>query len=47
MECQRSVNNFQSCIMDNPSAVQLHQPFIKLLATFMGKNASNDIATTS
>jgi hypothetical protein len=33
--------------MNYSRAVQWHTPIITLLAAFLGKNASNDIATTS
>jgi len=46
-ECQRSVNNFSSCMLHNSRAVQRHTPIIIILAAFIGKNASDDIATTS
>jgi len=47
IECQRSVNDFWSCIFDCPSAVQRHWPIIIVLAAVMGKNACDDIATAS
>jgi len=46
-ECQRSVNHFWCCIMDTPSTVHRHLPISNVSAAFMGKNASDYIATTS
>jgi len=46
-ERQWSVNDFWSHIADNSRAVQWHSPIIILLAAFLGKNASDDIAATS
>jgi len=43
MERQR----FGSCILDNEMAMQWCYPIIKVLASFIGKNATDDIATTS
>jgi len=45
-ERQWSVNNFWSRIMDNSRAVQQHTPKIIILASFLGKNATADSATT-
>jgi len=47
IDCQRSVNDVWSRIMDNSRAVQRHTLKITILAAFLGKNASADIATTS
>jgi len=44
---QWSVKDFWSHIMDNPRALQRHTPIIIILAAFLGKNVSADIATTS
>ena len=46
-EPQQSVNNFWSCILHNPTAVQWHLPIFHVLAAFQLKNASQDIATIS
>jgi len=46
-ERQQRVNDFWSCILDNLRAVQRHTPILKILATFIGKNASDNITTTS
>ena len=43
---KRSANKFWPCDLHNQWAVQLHQAIIKVLAEFMGKNASYDIITT-
>jgi len=40
MERQWSVNNSWLCNLLNRSAVQRHQPIIKVLAALMGNNAS-------
>jgi hypothetical protein len=45
-ERQWSVNNLWSYILDNQTALKRQSPIIKVLATFMGTNASDDIATT-
>jgi len=44
---QWSVHYFWSCIMDTQSTVHWHWPIINVSAAIMGKNASDDIATTS
>jgi hypothetical protein len=46
-ELQQSVNNFWSYMLDNNWAVQQHLAIIIILAALMGKNATDDIATTS
>jgi len=46
-KCQHTVNNFWSCILDNQRAMQPGQPIIEVSAAFMGKNAADDIASTS
>jgi len=45
-ECQRSVNDFWSSILDNPTAVQQDWPIIEVLAAFMGNIISDDVTTT-
>jgi len=45
-ECQRCVNNLNSSIFNNQTAVRQHSASIDMLAAFMGKTASDDIATT-
>jgi len=45
-ECQSSVNDFWSCIINDSKALQWHTSIIAILATFIGKNASNNFATT-
>jgi len=42
-----SINNFWACILDNQTAMQRLRPKIIILAAFMGKYASDDIATAS
>jgi len=42
-----SVNNFCYSILDIETAVRWHYAIIEMLATFMGKNGMDDIATTS
>jgi len=44
---QQSVNIYESCIFHNQIAMQRYYPVIKVLAAFIGKNASDDIATTT
>jgi len=44
---QHSVNNLSSCIMHNQLATQQCQPIIIVAAAFMGRNASDNIATIS
>jgi len=44
---QLSVNNFWACLLDNQTAMQRRRPIIILSAAFMGKNASDNIATAS
>ena len=46
-ERQWSANDIRSCILDNSRAVQQHTPIIIMLAAIIGKNASDDISTTS
>ena len=46
-ERPRSVNNFWACIWDNQTAMQRHWPIIILSTAFTGRNAGDDIATTS
>ena len=46
-ECQWSVNNFWSCILDNLRAMERRYPIINLSAALMGKNPSDDIASAS
>ena len=46
-ERQQRVNIFQFCILDNQMAMQRCYATMKILATFMGKNAGDHIATTS
>ena len=46
-ERQRNLNVFWPCILDNQTAMQQRSPIIVLLATLMGKNATDDIATVS
>jgi len=46
-ERQWSVNEFSASILDNQTAMQLHWSIIVLSAAFMGKIASDDIATSS
>ena len=46
-ECQQSVDNVRSCILENQMAVQLYESIINESAAFMCKNAIDDIATTS
>jgi len=46
-ERQRSVNDFWSCILDNLRAMERRYPIFNLLAAFMGKNASDNIAYAS
>jgi len=46
-EHPRSVNNIWSCILNTLRAIEPHYPTINLSAAFMGKNAGDDIATTS
>jgi len=46
-ECQRSVNNFWHCVVENPRAVQRHCYIIVILAAILGKNAWDIIATLS
>ena len=38
-ECQRSVNDFRSCILDEVSAMEQRYPMINLSAAFTGKDA--------
>jgi len=45
-ERQQSVDDFISCILSNSRAVQWHTPIIIILAAFIGKNASDNTATT-
>jgi len=42
-----SVNDVWACILDNQTATQRCWPITVLLAAFMGKNTSDDIATVS
>jgi len=44
---QWSVNDFWSCILDNPRAMECLYPIINLSAGFTGKNTSDDIASAS
>jgi len=44
---QWSVNIIGSWIMDNEMPMQWHYPVIKIMAAFIGKNVSDNIATTS
>jgi len=46
-ECQRSVNDFRSCIMDTHSAEHRCWIMINPSATFVGNNATDNISTTS
>ena len=46
-KCQWSVSDFCSCNLENLTAVQRHYAIIEALTTLTGKNAINDIATTS
>ena len=46
-ERQRSVKGFWSCILDIPRDVEQHTPIIILLDASIGKDASDDIPTTS
>jgi len=46
-ERQQSVNNFLSCILDNPMAGQLLSLIIAVLGAFLGKSVRDDIATIS
>jgi len=46
-ERQPRVNNLQSCILDTHTSVHRHWPIINVSAACMGKNASENIATTS
>jgi len=43
----RSSNNFWFCIIDYPKAVQQQYTIMHLLAAFLGRNASDSIATMS
>jgi len=43
----RSVKHFWSCILDDRSAMQWHQPIFTIQAPFIGQNAGDNIATTS
>ena len=45
-ERQWSVNNFWSCILHNPRAVQQSLSIMKVLDTCIGKNAKHEISTT-
>jgi hypothetical protein len=44
-EGQQSINDFWLCIWDNHWAVQCHLYIITGLAAFMGKYATEDVAT--
>jgi hypothetical protein len=44
---QSSVNDFWSCILDNSRPLQQATSILTILATFIGKNATDNIATTS
>jgi len=46
-ERQRSVNNFLSCMLENPNTGQLLSLIIRVLAAVLGKSARGDIATIS
>jgi hypothetical protein len=46
-ERQCSINNLWLCILDHPRAIQQHGPAITVLPTMIGKNAGDDITTTS
>jgi len=46
-ERQRCVNDFLSCMLDNIRVKQPLQPIIVVSTASMGKNATDDIATTS
>ena len=47
IERQWIVNDFWSCILHNPTAVQRHLSIFHVSAAFQPKNASKDIATIS
>jgi len=47
MERQRSINTFCCCILDKLTAMERRQPTMNLPAAFIGKNASDDIASDS
>jgi len=47
MERHRSVNDFCSCILDNLTGMECRLSTMNLSAAFIGKNASDDIASAS
>jgi len=46
-ECQLSINNFGSCIMDTQCSVHHCWPIINAAAASMGQNATDHVTTTS
>jgi len=44
-ERQRSINDFLSCLLDNPNAGQLVSLIIAILVAFLGISGRDDIAT--
>jgi len=46
-ECQQSITEFWSCILDDHWVVRQHKAIIIGLAAFMGSKVSDNIATTS
>jgi len=46
-EHQWSINDFWACILDYQTAMQLRWPITVPSATFLGKTASDDIASVS